>query len=139
METKDPSKYKFFPHTGDIKFQAYGDSMNEMFENVTLAINHILSRGDKIISKKKKKIEIEGDDNKSLLYNFIEELIFLLDSEGFVVSKAKVRVNGNKLTAELSGDEASNYNLDQIKAATYAEMHIEKKGDKWEAQTVVDV
>lgn len=139
MTKEQTGKFKFFPHTGDVKFQAYGKSLNEVFENIALAVSYILSRGEEINSKKKKNIEVEGNDDKSLLYNFIEELIFLLDSENFVVSEAKVNIKGNKLTAEISGDDAKNYNLDQIKAATYAEMYIEKKGNKWEAQTVVDV
>jgi len=132
-------KFKFMSHTGDVKFQAYGKNLNEIFENMALAVSHILSRGKGIKPVKTRKIEVEGDDDKALLYNFVEELIFLLDSENFAVSSAKVKITGNKLAAEVSGDDASNYDLDQIKAATYAEMYIEKREGRLEAQMVVDV
>lgn len=133
-------KYKFLPHTADVKFQAYGKSLNKAFENAALAISETISRGEKISSKKKKKISVEGNDKESLLYNFIEELLYLIDAENFVVSKAKVSIKENKLKAEISGDDASNYtNLDHIKAATYSEMYIKKTNKGWEIQTVVDV
>ncbi|HIG52260.1 TPA: archease [Candidatus Pacearchaeota archaeon] len=134
-------KYEFFEHTADVKFKSYGGSLNEVFENCALAVSKIISRDGKIKSKKKKKIEIESDNNESLLYNFIDELLYLLDAEEFVVSKAVVKISKTKLKADIFGDDSQSYeNLDHIKAATYSEMYIKeiKKG-KWEAQAVVDV
>jgi len=139
------NKFKFLEHTADIKFRAYGKSLNEVFENCALAVSNTLSRGGKIKSIKKKKITVKGNDNESLLYNFLEELIYLLDAKDFIVSKAKVKIKkeikGKKLEAEVYGDDTKNYSdLDQIKAATYAEMYVKKRSDgKWEAQVVVDV
>ena len=134
-------KYKFLEHTADIKIKAYGKNLNEIFENFALAISDYLARGNKIKSAKKKIIKLKGDDSESLLYSFLDELIYLLDAENFVVAKAKVKTKDNKLEAEIYGDDASTYrDLDQIKAATYAEMYIKRKKDKpWEAQAVLDV
>ena len=85
---------------------------------------------------------MHGNDYESLLYNFVDELIYLLDT-GFVVSKAKIELRGFNLKAELYGDDIKKYNLEGVKAATYAEMHVKKiklKGkDIWEAQMVLDV
>ncbi|MCH7568945.1 MAG: archease [Nanoarchaeota archaeon] len=133
--------YKFLEHTADIKFRAYGKTLNAVFENCALAFSDTLSRGKKIKSEKKKTISLEGKDNESLLYNFLEELIYLLDAEYFVVSKAKVKIKDNKLNGVIYGDRVDNYkDLDHIKAATYAEMYIKKRKDgKWEAQVVLDV
>lgn len=133
-------KFKFLEHTADIKFQIFGKNLGEIFENSALAISKIYSKTKKISAKKKKKITIKGKDNEALLYNFIEELIFLVDSEDFVVSKARVKVKENSLTADIYGDDVKNYkDLDQIKSSTYHEMYIKKTKKGWEAQTVVDV
>lgn len=139
-------KFEFLEHTADIKFRAYGKTVNEAFENSVLALVSYLSGGEKIKNKKSKMISIKGHDYESLLYSLLDELIFLLDSEGFVVSKSEVRINKFSLKAKLYGDDAKNYGLDHIKAATYAEMHVKKvvsgqaKGDGyWEIQAVLDV
>lgn len=133
-------KYKFIEHTADIKFKSYGKSLNEVFENAVLAIAEYISRGKEVKSAKKKLIKLKGTDINSLLYNFLDELIYLLDADFFITAKAKVSIKGLNLKAELFGDNASNYkNLDHIKAATYSEMHIKKTRSGWEAQAVMDV
>lgn len=136
-------KYKFLEHTADIKFQVFGKNLNEIFENITLAISEIIGREQKVKSNKIKNIEVEGHDKKSLIYNFIEELLYLVEAEDFLVSKSKASLSGNKLKAELYGDSASKYkDLDHIKSPTYHDMYIKKVSNKkknWEAQIVVDV
>ena len=133
-------KFEFLEHTGDIKFRSYGKSLNEVFENIALAMSNFLTGGQKVKSKIKKPIEVSGHDKESLLYNYIEEIIFLLDSENFLISKAKVEIKNNSLKGTLSGDNALDYEeLDQIKSATYHDMYIKKTQKGWEAQTVVDV
>ncbi len=133
-------KYKFIGHTADIKFQVYGKTLNEIFENSILAISSYLSRDSKIKTLKGKVVSVTGQDIESLFYNFLDEIIYLLDAENFITAKGKVTIRGNNLQAELFGDNASNYpELDHIKAATYAEMYIKKNNDGWEAQAVLDV
>jgi len=133
-------KFEFLEHTADIKFRVFGKTLEEVFENSALAVSSIYSKEKKISSKNKKKISVEGRDRESLLYNFIEELIFLVDSENFVVSKAKILIKNTSLTAEIYGDDVKNYtNLDQIKSSTYHEMYVKKTKKGWEAQAVVDV
>jgi SHS2 domain-containing protein len=133
-------KYEFLEHTADIKVKVYGETLAEVFENVVLAVSEHVSRGEKIKSNKMKVIDVSGKDNESLLYNFIDEMLYLIDAENFVPSKAAVTLRGKNLRAEISGDDAGNYSgLDHIKAATYAEMYVKKTEDGWEAQFVIDV
>ena len=133
-------KYEFLEHTADVKFRAYGKSLDETFENSILAFSEIVGKGEKIKEVKKKTIFIKGKDRKSLLYNFLDELVYLVE-EGFAVSSGKVSIKGNSLKAELAGDDTSNYDgLEHVKAATYSEMRISKKSSKrWMVQAVLDV
>ncbi len=64
-----------------------------------------------------------------------------MDAEKFVVAKGSVFFRGNNLRAELFGDDASNYKgLENVKAATYAEMEIKQDSNKkWVLTMVVDV
>src|SRR5687768_10335314 len=133
-------KFEFLKHTGDIKFIASAKSINELFENCALAVSSVFSRNKKIKDKKKKEISVSGKDYESILYKFIEELIYLFDAENFVVSKAKVEILDKKLEAIIYGDDSSNYkDLDAIKSPTYAEMYVKEKNGSWVCQVVVDV
>ncbi|MFH1607822.1 MAG: archease [archaeon] len=134
-------KFKFLEHTADIKFQAFGNSLEEVFENSALAMFNAMHDG-KVEKETSKKIQVKGKDNESLMYNFLEELLFLFDSEGFFLSEVKsLKIEKEKLVAEVVGDKAENYEIHiDVKAVTYNEMFVreEKKG-KWVGQVVLDV
>ncbi len=134
-------KFRFLEHTADIKFKAWGRTKEKAFESSVLAFSSYVARGQKINPVKKKALKIEGRDSESLLYRLMDELIYLVDSDNFIVSKAEIKIKGNKLEAVLFGDDVKKYKgLDHVKAATYAEMHINQlKGGIWEAQVVLDV
>ena len=132
-------KFKFLEHTADIKFQAFGKDIEEVFENSVLAVSEILSKNKRIKSVKIKKINIKGKDNENLLYNLLEEIIYLFDAENFIVSKAKIKFDKN-MKVKFYGDDSKKYKeLDHIKAVTYNDMFIKKIKNKWVAQVVVDV
>ena len=136
-------KFIFLEHTADIKFQAFGKTLEECFENSALAFAQAMY-GGKVKDKKNKKIKVKGKDLESLLYNFLEELLFLLDSENFFLSKTKVKIKKKEdkyeLNAELKGDNAKNYKIGlDVKAVTYNEMFVRKEGKKFICQVVLDV
>ena len=141
-------KYIFLKHTADIKFQAFGKTPEKCFENAAYALKKILAgEKEKIKSVKTKKISCGGNDFGSLLYNFLEEFLFLLDSKNFVFSKIskmniKILKQGYKITAEISGDNSKNYKLKtHIKAITYNDMFVkfDNKSKIYSCQVVVDV
>ena len=151
----------FLPHTADVKFQASGPTIEKAFEESAKAMFQSMCK-EKISPKIKKQISVKGTDKENLLYNFLEELLFLLDTEGFFLSKAKVKITkvgkkkthkatkdhakgeegGHlfKLTADIQGDDVSKYpaNLD-VKAITYNQMFVKKQEDKFICQVVLDV
>lgn len=135
-------KYKFLEHTADIKFQAFGKNLDKVFKNCALALFESLYKG-KIKPKIKKKFSVEGEDLENLLYNFLEEFLFLLDSEEFLgtkISKLKINKEKNSLSCEVAGDSAKNYKgVDHIKAVTYNDMSVKAARGGWVAQVVLDV
>jgi len=134
-------KYKFLKHTADIKFQAFGKNVEEVFENSALALKESICGKIKVKSGYKKKIKISGKDFESLLYKFLEEIIYLLDGENFLISKIKnLEIKNFKLTAEILGDKTSGYKFtNKVKAVTYNDMFVKSEKKKWVTQVVIDV
>ena len=136
-------KYKFLNHTADIKFQAFGKSLEECFENAAYALFEIMFEKIKIKPEIKRKIKIKGSDLNSLLYNFLEEFLYLLDAENFIISRIdKIKIDKKKfaLTSELAGDKAENYKFsNSVKAITYNDMFVVKDKKGYKCQVVVDV
>jgi SHS2 domain-containing protein len=134
-------RFKFLSHIADIKFLAYGKNIEEVFENSALALFNSLCE-KKVKEENKIIIQAIGNDLESLMYNFLEEFLFLLDSENFIGSKIKnleIDKNNFKIKCEVYGDDAKNYKVSHIKAITYNDMFIRNDKDKWFAQVVLDV
>ncbi len=134
-------KFKFLEHTADIKFQAEGKSLDMAFKNAGLALKEIISGDIKIKPKIKKQMKITGKDKEELLYTFLEEFLFLFDTEDFILSKiTKLKIVGKELVADVIGDDAEDYKFtNNVKAITYNDMFIKKQKDKYVCQVVVDV
>ncbi len=133
--------YKFLEHTADIKFHAEGKTLEEAFINSAMALKESIVGKIKIKEIKKKEILAEGEDKESLLYNFLEEFLFLLDSEGFVLSLIKeIEIKDNKLRAVVLGDSAENYKFsNDVKAITYNDMFVREEKGKFIIEGVFDV
>ncbi len=139
---KNIKKFGFLAHTADIKFQAFGNSLKEAFENSALALFKTIY-DKKIKEKEKFKIKVQGNDLESLLYNFLEEVLVLIDSKNFLPAKIKIlkfNKENFKIEAEVQGDDAENYQISMhVKAITYNEMFIKKIKNKFVAQVVLDI
>lgn len=137
-------KFKFLPHTADIKFQAFGKSLDEVFKNCALATAVSMS-SEKVKKNITKKIKVNGNNKESLLYSFLDEIVYLFDAENFLLSDVKkIKITEKKgkliLNAELIGDNSKNYEIkEHIKSVTYHDMFVKKDKSKWVAQVVVDV
>lgn len=135
-------KYKFLKHTADVKFQAFGKDLKEVFKNSSLALFEVLY-DKKVKHVKKKKIKVKGNNLENLMYEFLEEFLVLFDSENFLpskISKIKFDKKNFEIEAEVVGDDIKNYSTSiHVKAITYSEMEIKKQKNKWIAQVVLDV
>ncbi len=134
-------KYKFLEHTADVKFQAYGKNIKEAFSNSALALKEVMFGKIKVKEEVKKKFKVEADDLEGLLYKFLEQFLYLLDAENFILSRiSKIKIKDNKLEAEILGDKTSKYKFtNDVKAITYNQMFVKQDKNKFICQVVLDV
>lgn len=130
-------KYEYLEHTADAKFRAYGKNLEEQFSNGAEAMFNVIVDTQEVKNTISKNIKVNGKDEKSLLFNFLDELLFLFHTDFFVFKRVKkIKIKNNELEAEVVGDESKNYEYrTDIKAITYNEMEITKNY----IQAVVDV
>ncbi|MFP4081653.1 MAG: archease [Candidatus Aminicenantes bacterium] len=138
-------KYRFLQHTGDAKFRAYGKSLEESFTNAALATASLMWEWKDVKKNIQHKVKVEGNDLEQLLVNFLEEILYLLDSKMFLlasVEKMNIQKKNGRyfLNALFRGDKYSEkYKIfGDVKAITYHQMNI-KKNDHFTAQVVVDI
>ncbi|MFB0516483.1 MAG: archease [Candidatus Neomarinimicrobiota bacterium] len=135
-------KYRFLDHTADVKFQAFGATLEELFTNAALAMASLMCK-EKISARSSVRVHVEGRDLENLLYNFLEEFLVLFDSRSFLLAKVETIAIDDRelrLDAEAVGDLAGNYEIYLgIKAVTYSDMVVREENNTWLAQVVLDV
>ena len=138
-------KFEYFDVTADIGFYAFGKNLNEAFENAGLAMFNIISNTDNISKVKSIEFEISSEDNVSLLYDYLEELLFYHEVEFMLFSEFNVQIDetneGFHLKAIIKGEDI---NWDkherhcEIKAITFHQMEV-NVGDEVMLRAIVDL
>jgi len=138
-------KYEILPHTADGKFRAYGRTLEEAFMNAALAMASLMWDWARVEPKLSRAFHARGRDREQLLVKFLGEIIYLLDTERFLlgsVAGLSIRTDGEDwlLEAEFQGDTFSErYEIyGGVKAVTYNDMKIEER-DGFTLQVVVDM
>jgi len=138
-------KFEYFDVTADIGFYAFGNNLNEAFENAGLAMFNIISNTDKIDANKTIEFEITSEDKVSLLYDYLEELLFYHEIEFMLFSEFEVQIdeidNNYHLKAIICGEDINwdKHDRDcEIKAITFHQMEV-NVGDVVELKAIVDL
>lgn len=139
-------RWEHYEHTADIGIRGYGETLEEAFEAVAIALFDVMVNVEKVEKKEVREIEVEGEDLYSLLYNFLEELLILHDTEGLVFRDFEVKIEktegGYKLKAKAYGEKLSEKHepKEEVKAITYHDMEIKQlPSGEWMAQLVPDI
>ena len=138
-------KFEYFDVTADIGFYAFGKNLNEAFENASLAMFNIISNTDNIDSNKAIEFEITSEDKVSLLYDYLEELLFYHEVEFMLFSKFHVQIeeidDSYRLKSIIEGESIDwdKHERDcEIKAITFHQMEV-NVGDVVELKAIVDL
>ncbi len=139
--------YKFLEDISlaDVAFEATGKTLEELFESAALATTNVMIKNLKTIRPKvKKKIKLRSKDIESLLYGFLQELVFLKDAKRLIFSRYKIKINQEKieLTAEISGeklDPQKQEHIVDVKAVTYHLFEVRKINKGWKARVILDI
>ena len=138
-------RFEYFDVTADIGFYAFGKNLNEAFENAGLAIFNIISNTSNINPQKFIEFEITSEDEVSLLYDYLEELLFYHEVEFMLFSEFIIEIEkidgGYHLKAIIKGEDINwdKHERDcEIKAITFHQMEVNTSDDVW-LKAIVDL
>ena len=133
--------------TADIAFEAAGQDLPELFKDAADAtMNVMIDNLDAVEPRETRHIELSNDEIDMLLFDFLQELIYLKDAERLLLRVRSVRIDEKDkkyfLKAEVAGeqlDEARHQQRADVKAVTLHEFSVEKKDGGWRARVLLDI
>lgn len=131
--------------TADAAFDAFGKTLAELFENSALATANTMADLKTLQAKITKKIEITADDTEKLLFKFLDQIVFLKDSEQLLFKKFNVKISEGKqlkLEATCFGDKINPEKQklrNDVKAVTYHNFKVQQAQNGWKARVILDI
>lgn len=135
-------KYRILPHTTDIRLKIYGQNLKELFLNSTLGLVELLGIGLNQTAGRKRIVRLKARDAESLLVDWLNEILYIIQTKHFRPASIVItHCNGKKLEAALTGKYSKGEIplLREIKAATYHNLEIRKKGKLFETEVLFDL
>ena len=135
--------FRILEHTADIGFEAFGATRGEVFANAARALFHIIVDPAAVEPRDEVKTLAQGANPSELLVNWLSELLYLQDAEGWLFRDFEViSLSDNSIEAVARGekfDPARHQIKLLVKAITYHQLVLEESVGGWRAQVYVDI
>jgi len=122
--------YKFLDHATDAIIEVTAKDLKEAFAVAADAEINLTLDQDKVEEKEERKFSAKGKDLRYLLFSWLEEIPFLLITEGFAIKRLEFDIeknNGYIIDAVAYGEtldvKKHNFKI-EIKAPTFYDMEI---------------
>ena len=126
--------YKFLDHATDAFVEIRAKDLKEAFSVTGDVVINITLDQDKVEEKQEKEFSANGKDLRYLLFSWLEEITFVLITEGFAIHRIEFEIfekDGYLIKAKAYGEpldfEKHNFKV-EIKAPTFYDMKIEQNG-----------
>ncbi|MSQ95356.1 MAG: archease [Gemmataceae bacterium] len=135
--------YETFEHTADLGLRVRAADLDTLFAEAAQCLFSIIVENLATVqSTQRIDVQVEGDNREFLLFDWLRTLLYHFDAEHLLLGKFEVHVSDTGLIASAWGEpiDRARHNLEhEVKAITYHGLRIEKSGDLWEAEVIVDI
>jgi SHS2 domain-containing protein len=127
-------KYRTIEHTADIGLLAWGDSLADAFLNAGKGMSSIMVDLRTVAIKERQEISVEEKGLESLLFSWLNRLLYYFDTDGILFRQFEIKSFGNNyLVADCFGEK---YNplrhiiKTGVKSATFHHIMVDEKNNR---------
>jgi len=136
--------YEVFEHTADLGLRVRAENVSQLFAEAGRGLFSVLvSDPASVRPTTQCIIELSAEDYEYLLFDWLNELLFLFETQHLLLVEFDVRVGAGHLNAVCRGEPVDRelHHLDhEVKAITYHGLTCQQQpsGD-WLAEVIVDI
>ncbi|GHO55540.1 archease [Ktedonobacter robiniae] len=137
--------YEVFEHTADVGLHVYGRDLPELFSHAAQGMESLMVAPEQIKPATTREVTVEAHDHLSLLIGWLDELIFLFDTQFLLVRDVEILdLTETRLKARVTGEayDAQRHELaSAIKAVTWHEAAItcDEISGSYQARIIFDI
>ena len=135
--------FEILEHTADVGLKIYGATLEELFANAGRGLMALAFESVSAEPRQRLSLHAEGADYEDLLVCWLSEILYFLDTEGWMFSDFVIQsVEQNKVVGEALGersDPAQRARAVPVKAVTYHQVSVRQVTEGWEAVVYFDI
>ncbi len=136
--TPSTKRFEELPHTADKAIKVYGSTLEDIFVNAAYGMFSLMIEPQEIKIEVTRELEVSAFDLESLLVKWLNELLYLHETEGELYRDFEIiYLDEKSLKARVWGGKAYPTKA-KVKAATYHDLEIKDVGKGYEARVVFD-
>ena len=132
--------YRWVDHTGELELEIDAATEEDTLRDAVAALHELLAaeehepRDEPLVLD----VSLSAPDRPGLLADWLSELVFLAETEGFVPEAVRsIELSGLRVVAEVEGRRSRPRHL--VKAVTLHRLAFQPSGKGWRATVVLDV
>jgi len=130
-------------HTADVGFELEAPTLAALFERAGLATLEVAIALETVERRERVALEVRADDLTSLLHDWLQHLVVLLQARGFAPSElAAEEVSTDVVRGWGAGeriDRARHRLYTEVKGVSYHELAVRETATGWWARVILDV
>ncbi|MFO0844369.1 MAG: archease [Gemmataceae bacterium] len=135
--------YEHFDHTADLGLRVRAADLDTLFAEAGEALTAaIVENPEAIQAARELHVVLPKDDLEYLLFDWLKALLYHFEAERLVCARFEVRVGDEGLRGLARGetfDPSRHEPAHEVKAITYHDLKVERDGDGWMAEVIVDI
>ena len=135
--------YEIFEHTADLGLRVEAPDLAGLFAEAGRGLaSMMVANLDAVQSRQVRELEIAGADPDYLFFDWLTELLYIFDTDRVLLVEFDLQIDEHGLKAACRGEELdpARHLLDhEVKAITYHGLFVERQGNGWEAEVIVDI
>jgi SHS2 domain-containing protein len=138
--------YRFVEHTADMGVEVEAASFEELLSESLVALTDSLTEVGEVGAEVERQVELRAPSREDLLVDWLNELVYLFETESVLFRFAEVGVEeeggGWRLRGTLRGeryDPARHRIKTLIKAVTYHQLRVTSSSRGWQARVIFDI
>ena len=133
-------RFEELDHTADVGIRAYGASLEELFENAATGMFSLIVDLETVTPKGEVEVRVTAEDLEALMVNWLQELLYLHETQRLVFCEFDVAITGLDLTGRARGEAIDKRRHDlrlAVKAVTYHRIKVDPT--KGVAEVIFDI
>lgn len=139
--TAHTKRFELIEHTADTGLRAYGVHLPDAFANAAYGLFSIMTDLRRVRQRRTREVAVEAHDIEELLFNWMNELIYLFDVDHLLLKRFDItEFNSKALRATCRGEgyDPSRHELrTEVKSATYHMLQV--NGQNNTLQVIFDI